>query len=220
MICDGMSRHAVISRDASVWFRPVTSTERAFFRHKALRVSKETASIAMYRFVSEHLIEGMNDIEPRLGGVMNFAISRPEEFERLWRVIQGLVPDSSGRFWAQDEPLWRRNLWDGILLLRTNHEIAKRSCVSCKTLWYSETTMLPIVSQSTGLPMLRVGPTMCETPEGCPKGTPENQKCLNPANMHALRHYMECVSIGHFPQDEIVAANAKIIAKALAKKLK
>lgn len=220
MICDGMSRHATISSEVSVWFRPVTSTERAFFRHATQRISNHTAIVARYRFVSEHLVCGMNDIESKWPSVQQFALHNPEQFEVLWRVVQGLIPDSSGRHWVEDEPLWRKNLWDGILLLRTNPRIAKRSCVDCKTYWYSEETMLPIVSQSTGLRMLRVGPTMCESPEGCPKGTPENQKNLNPANTHAVRHYMECVSIGHFPQDAIVAANAKIIAKALAKKLK
>jgi hypothetical protein len=221
VILDGYSRHAIIAPGISVWFRPITSLERRFFRYTMQHLSSQTVISARYRFVSDHLVSSMNDIEEQWATVARFGVDRPTEFERLWRVVQGLLPDSRGRRWDEDEAVWKRNLAEGIQLKRTNQKLASRSCESCQEFWYSEETGDPILSNSTLLPMLRVSPPPCRMPGvGCPKGDPENQRTLNSANGLALSHYLNCAAVGIFPQDSIVSQNAKVIAKALSRPIK
>ena len=56
----------------------------------------------------------------------------------------------------------------------------------------------------------------CQTYRGCPKGTPENQNSLSPRNNLAYQHYLRCRAVGRFPDDPMVAYNAKIISEVLA----
>jgi hypothetical protein len=48
-------------------------------------------------------------------------------------------------------------------------------------------------------------------PDGCPKGTPEDQKTLTAENAEAYWHWQQCKAVGQFPNDEIVMRNAGII---------
>jgi hypothetical protein len=55
--------------------------------------------------------------------------------------------------------------------------------------------------------------TLCQTPDGCAKGTPEAQRTLNPQNQQVWEHYLECKATGHWPEppDAIVEEHAGII---------
>ena len=45
----------------------------------------------------------------------------------------------------------------------------------------------------------------------CKKGSPDDFKTLLPKNWEAYSHYLECKATGHFPDDEIVKKNARVI---------
>ena len=54
-------------------------------------------------------------------------------------------------------------------------------------------------------------PPVCRTEKGCPKGTPEKQRSLNPENQLCYEHYRECKAVGQFPDDPVVRRNAGLI---------
>lgn len=106
----------------------------------------------------------------------------------------------------------------GVLLLLRHPKVAHRDCESCQKYDYNEETgelkrqkfgeQLPIVRHPRNLPPCRV------KSEGCPKGTPEKPRSLNPRNLKAYYHYLQCKATGHWPDDGIVRENAAIIEAA------
>lgn len=54
-------------------------------------------------------------------------------------------------------------------------------------------------------------PPMCQTTDGCPKGTPENPRSLTDANECCYQHYLECKAVGEFPDEPVVRRNAAAI---------
>jgi hypothetical protein len=146
----------------------------------------------------------------------------PDLVTVAFNAICGVSVDSSGKLWCDIEESYSQNLRDGIVLLRRNPKLARRSCDDCQKFWYDDKTGDVIRSNSTGNAELRPEGTvtMCRTQLGCLKGTPEKQKSLNRANKWALRHYQQCKSIGQFPDDEIVKKNAVIIERSLDEKVR
>lgn len=226
MIDDGYSRHVCLrgphSLEVNVWYRPATRGERDRFRHFVKFLSEKTRQIAIYDWVRQHIVA--SDI-PRVGekgswaGLQWFDEQHPELFGHLFQAINGVVADTSGSRWVDIEMEWQQNLKDGIALERSNPRLARRSCADCLKYWYSEKTGLPIKNHVTGLNELRIAETLCQTEIGCAKGTPEKQKSLNRANRWAVKHYLECEAVGHFPDDPIVRGNAVIIRNALSKRV-
>lgn len=213
MIQDGYNRHARYSVGAStlsIVFRPATKDERRSMRyHAAFLRSASVARAFVNRFVAAHIIEppmtpfDVNDLDEKA-------------YEWIVKTVQGLIPDASGETWKLVEKQHEKNLIEGVMLYLTNPRLALRPCTLCKKLWYNEETGLPII-MGNDKPLKRYGPTLCETPEGCLKGTPENQKSLNLANRWAWQHYRECEAIGQFPDDPLVRKNAKLILAVLRK---
>jgi hypothetical protein len=70
------------------------------------------------------------------------------------------------------------------------------------------------IVQWRGRPLKRIGPTPCRTVVGCAKGVPEESRALSRANRQAYAHYETCSNVGRFPDDPIVARNARLIASA------
>ncbi|QDT41060.1 hypothetical protein Pan241w_11190 [Gimesia alba] len=56
---------------------------------------------------------------------------------------------------------------------------------------------------------------LCQTKDGCPKGTPGGQNSLSDKNRQAYRHFRECKAVGQFPDDPIVRMNADLIQSVL-----
>lgn len=109
------------------------------------------------------------------------------------------------------------NLVEGIRLLLKFPKMEGVTCDLCKKFW-----MDPRKNEYTirrGEKVLRpdYAKRLCEIPdgEGCPKGSPENEKGLSPKNKRALNHYLECRATGQFPDDPIVRRNARLIAREL-----
>ena len=167
------------------------------------------------RWVASKIVMWSRNEKPSIKNVRRLRDAAPSEYERLVLVVSGLVEDDSGKAWKDVEKEFAENLYNGVILDTTNRKIARRNCDDCKAYFYNEETGLPIISNVTGLKEKRSGVTMCQTPEGCPKGTPENPKTLNNANGWAWRHYRDCAAVGQFPDDPIVKRNASIIKAAI-----
>lgn len=223
MFFDGYSRHIALHENATVfnvWYRPATRSERDGFRHLIKSLGNMRATHAVCEWVGKHIVA--SDILVDKAGsatraMYEFDDRYPELFETLWQAVQGVVADSSGERWVDVEKQWQQNLFDGVLLEKQNPQIAKRSCTDCKKFWFNETSGQIIKVNSTGENMLRVGPTLCESEEGCPKGTPEQSKALSKNNRWAYLHYLECKAVGSFPDDSVVRSNAVTIERAIAR---
>lgn len=90
--------------------------------------------------------------------------------------------------------------------------VAWRDCGDCQKHHYDEKTGKR--REYRGLPIVRpkgTNPPCRIREDGCPKGTPENQKSLSSKNMRAYHHYLECRAVNQFPGDPIVRRNAAII---------
>lgn len=102
----------------------------------------------------------------------------------------------------------------GLRLLLKAPRLYHRDCNDCLAHQYSEETGERL--ERGGQPQKRhfACPPPCRTPEGCPKGTAENQNVLLPKNREAFRHYQECEAVGFSTveaRDSIVRRNASII---------
>jgi len=225
VILDGYSRSISLVSDSGeqfrVVYRPAPKAERDYLYWLIKQLSDDAAEFAVYEFVAKHHVESNIPNRMHNWGWKRFSLfneNYPDLFDKLFLAVQGLVVDLSGERWCDVESKWKKNLQDGIILLKTHPKIANRDCVSCEKYWYIEKTGEILRSNSTGELELRDDKAMCRTQTGCPKGTPENSRALNRSNRWALRHYMECKAIGKFPDDPIVSANAVVIEKALSAK--
>lgn len=194
---------------------------RLIYRPSALdyerkRFRYEADFLRSQRFVSEWIashIVGTDSEMPVIEWVRSLEADEPT-YRKLFLTVQGLLPDDSGEAWKDVEQALAENLRVGLELELTNPRLARRSCEECKRLWFSETTGL-VILRNGGEPLERFGPTMCETAEGCAKGTPDNPKSLNKTNRWAWAHFRSCDAIGVFPDDSIVKRNAAIIRRVI-----
>lgn len=211
MIHDGYSRRAKPTNDTMslrVIYRPALEDERRRFRYDLRFMQGEAKSRMLREFIKQHIVE--------MGPLSVEEVEQQHEdlYEQLFMLIQGLVVDASGERWVDVAGAMQENLVNGIKLEIANPRLAKRDCSDCKKWWYNETTGLVILN-NRGEPQERFGPTLCETPNGCAKGTPEKPRSLNTSNGWAWSHFKDCDAIGQFPNDPIVARNARVIRHVL-----
>ena len=104
---------------------------------------------------------------------------------------------------------------EGVQLILAHPQVATRSCEDCQAWVYNEKTgQREIVGRNESRRYLPRVPGMapCRLKGmGCAKGTPENPKGLNDANLAAYEHYRECRAVGQWPDDPIVRRNAALI---------
>ncbi len=136
-----------------------------------------------------------------------------DERDILFLIIIGKAKPQRGEPHTQVDV---QNLYDGVLLELTKPQYAKRDCNACKKWWYDDDTG-KVVRKGDNL-LLRPANTvlLCQTPAGCPKGTPEKPKSLSPKNRLAWNHFRDCEAVRSFPDDPIVRRNARIIRLAMA----
>lgn len=133
----------------------------------------------------------------------------------LWLICLGLKAPETGGDWAEDwEIRDAQNLSDGVILEVLHPQFSKRDCSHCKAWWYDDETGKVVTRGNAPLRRPEGTVLLCQTPTGCPKGTPENPKSLSAKNRAAWNHFLECEATGSFPDDPIVKANAVIIRKA------
>lgn len=220
MINDGYNRRVSFPEiGLRVIYRPALDSDGRRFRYEADYLN---SADFCSQWLADHIV-GVDWGRDPLFGCLKWTALRvvnrlqhkhEAEFRRLFLTIQGLVPDDSGVPWKKLESEYRENLRSGLELELTNPRLARRSCESCQTWWYREQTGL-VILQADGSKLPRFGPTMCQTPMGCPKGTPDNPKTLNKANRWAWRHFRDCEAVGVFPADPIVMRNAVVIRQVM-----
>ena len=223
MICDGYTRSITIRccRDNYKFcYRPTTLDERTMFYQHMSGMAERFTRPAIHRWITDHLV--MTDLRASVGNsiltaVRTLDVKFNKQFDILWQAINGMIADDSGEKWIDIEHLWRKNLYDGIILAAKHPKIASRSCGDCIKYWYNEKTGQPTMEgpADNRRPMLRDGVPMCRTQTGCPKGTPEQSKELSANNKWALRHHQQCKAVGQFPDDPIVRESAEIIERAM-----
>jgi len=99
------------------------------------------------------------------------------------------------------------------MLILAHPEVAGRDCGDCQKFVYDEKTGQRSVRG--GLPILRpksTKPPCGYGPDRCAKGNPTAGRDLSLHNWQAWQHYLECRATGNFPDDRIVARNARIIS--------
>jgi len=216
---DGYTRRIrILGNDepAVVFYRPATRDEAKRFRFTIRYLNAESAKSEICEWIAKHIVHS----DLLYPSIDVFDECDERACETLFKAINGVIPDMSGRCWAGsdgDEVLWERNLRMGVRFTRDYPELARRSCDLCQKWWFKTDGS---VVHSGGKPQLRQDKPPCRERVGCPKGTPENQRTLNKANAWAWKHFCECRAIGQFPDDAIVRKNARIITEALQVKAK
>lgn len=109
------------------------------------------------------------------------------------------------------------NLYHGTVLWCRYPHLERVDCATCRKYQFDPLTgyfsrrgpAKALVERPPGDSLL------CETREGCPKGTWEKPRSLTPRNRAALAFDLECRAVGEWPDDAIVRRNARIIGCAL-----
>lgn len=93
-----------------------------------------------------------------------------------------------------------------------NPKLTFRDCNDCLKYVYDESSGERRLHR--GRPLERPPGTYAPCAYGrCKKGSPDAAKTLTPRNWQAYEHYLECKATGHFPDDDIVRRNARIISE-------
>lgn len=199
MIYDGYTQHGIFD-NRRISYRPALFRER----NEINRLPRTRAVIE--GVIERHLVAADSDWR-----------TWPEaQIQALFLICFGVMGPEEGGDWSSDCE-WRdvRNLRDGVVLALNFPMFAKRDCSHCKRWWYDDETGKVVTRGKK--PLLRpLGTvTLCQTNEGCPKGTPENSKAFSEKNKLAWLHFLECDATGNFPDDPIVKRNAMVIRRAM-----
>jgi len=106
-----------------------------------------------------------------------------------------------------------------VRLILSHPAVASRDCGDCQRYLYDHASGQRL-SDRQGQPIARpagtFAPCRYRTPgiEPCAKGSPEAGRELSARNRQAYLHYLECRSVGQFPDDAIVRRNAALIQHA------
>lgn len=204
LILDGYSRRAVLKNGSKLIYRPFLSIDKQTRRRELWEISFLNSQSMVDQMLMRQVVEWDGSLD-----------EIRQDFQEFLNLLYGVIEDFSGEKWVDVEGRMRQNLYDGVYLLRTNPKLASRSCDSCQKLWYLDNG--DVLKDVNGVEQVRPYGALpsCRTEFGCAKGTPENQKSLNPQNRWAYHHFLECESTGTFPDDRIVRHNAEVIRRAV-----
>ena len=132
----------------------------------------------------------------------------PTELMHIFEIVTGTGRDAEERADAE-------NLAAGARLALQYPHLADPAfdCRSCQHYLYNPLEGR-LFRDSAGEPVKRDGPTLCQTPQGCPKGTPESPIRFSEKNAQAFRHWQAWQGTGCGLNDAIVRRNARIIEHA------
>lgn len=212
MIDDGYTAEGRITDgDDTIFirYRPMLSAERRSFLQAYRGWPREVAIAEKCRWLQRHVV----DLHP-FSTVADITWL-PKLFTKLHHILCGLKPTDDAKGWS---PYWEvldaRNLKTGIRITVLHPQLDRRSCKDCKKWWFNEDT--GAIEKVDGVDSERPAefPVMCDTRDGCPVGTPDNQLRLTQKNRMAYLHFLRCEAINSWPDDPIVARNAAVIRRA------
>lgn len=130
----------------------------------------------------------------------------------LFALVTGFDdPDAAARRESEDA----RRLTAGIRLARLHPEVATRDCADCLRHVYDEATGERVLHRGRPVPRPAGTDAPCRLPHvGCPKGSPEDSRSLDPRDLRVWLFDLECRAVGRFPQDPLVARHAALIRAA------
>lgn len=192
MIADGQNRLHHTSGFAFV-YRPLTPHQRAAYRRELLDLPADLFRIAIHQIIDRQIV--FADWEH------GTAQLPPEVFAEVFRVVTSQERDET-------------NLYRGACLALEYPALASTSCASCRHWWWNPLTG-ELFKDNAGNPVRRQKESvlLCQTPEGCPKGTPDNPTEFTPENAAAFQHYQMAGGQG-CPDDELTRRNWAVIRQA------
>jgi hypothetical protein len=205
MISDGYNRYAELKVGKEILrleYRPALKRERVELFQRIVAIGDEQRGRNLLSFEANRRIFSMNvDWE----SFQEF-LKTPKIFDAVVKCVLGQAPKI-------DEDQDVKNLRDGVRFQLKYPALSRLSCRTCQK-WLMD-PLTGQVARRKGQPLLRQPEDLllCQTHEGCPKGTPQTPQGLSPKNQQALVHYQECRAVGHFPDDAIVKRNARIITE-------
>jgi hypothetical protein len=193
-ICDGYTQVAV-REETLLEYRPMLRAERMAVLTAACDLPPHTRWNFVARHLEEHIIRGPALIRAAKG-----------TFAWAYKLIIG-----RGR--AEQERADERNLYDGVRLKLLYPHLSSATCDYCRKWWFD-----PIAGQTysqDGQPLERTEEELlCQTPAGCPIGSPDKKRTLSEKNQLAFEFDLHCRATGRWPEDPIVKRNAYIIGLA------
>lgn len=198
-------------------YRPITKAEARHAREgQVIHMGPDGGLGALREYgsqwLSTHIVESNYKFNEK-DFIRELWDEHPILFRKLVRILIGKDgPQPEGTDWE----VWSSaNLHAGTKLFLSHKKLSTRDCSDCQKHWYDEEAGEPI--RHNGLKILRPAgtPTLCQTEDGCPKGTPDKQNSWHEINRRAFQHWTACQAVNQFPTDDpIVRRNAVIIAAA------
>lgn len=196
MITDGYTETGVFG-DTVLEYRPMLHAERvAVLRRASLMTSEEERSRAIWQNLMWRVV---------------FASPPRHEWAASLDIIKAMM--GIGKTLQEREDA--DNLYEGAKLYFQHPRLMNVSCDDCRKWEFYPMTGLYQMSR-TGNRVERDpdDKVLCDTTIGCPKGHYTAPKMLSEKNKRALRFDLECRAVSHWPNDQIVSRNARVIGAA------
>lgn len=192
MINDGYTESLTVD-GTQYTYRPMLHEERLDLYRRIAKYGAACVPSAIRELVTDR-VKGLTDDEPD---------------ETVFAIWEAITKGRSDELEAAES----QNLVDGVWIELTAPQVARRSCDECRKWWYDHDTGKVVEKGGKKLKRVPGSSLPCEAGVGCAKGHWHAPKSLSAKNHKAYEHYLGCRSLGAFPQDSIVARNARLISE-------
>lgn len=195
-------------------YRPMLSQERTQFLFAFRGWAERAAAVEKCLWLDRHVVTTDGSFSSVLDFYETGSVTNMRNIHHLIVGVAGSYGDDS---WSSDwESRDVENIRRGLRTDIEHRSLSRRSCKTCLLYEWGPDRNLPIEVNGEFLERTADVPPLCQLPEGCPVGTPENPiGRLSERNRLAFRHYRGCVATGVFPDDPIVARNAIVFRQTL-----
>lgn len=206
MITDGYTR-TCDAAGLRIEYRPLGREARRLFAQR-LRLYRHARERLADRVLAESLVDWDRPEVVCWHAVEVLRAESPGVWRAIFRAVCGIEPRAT----ESDDAA---NLAAGVRLQVLYPKVAATDCGYCTRWWHDPITGETAQRGGRPVPRPAVAVRLCETEEGCPKGTPEGARSLSERNRLAFLHYLECRAVGQWPDDPIVRRNARIIRNVI-----
>lgn len=204
MILDGYTQHETIGGvdgEVTLSFRPLLRHERDYWKNVLLVQGEQR----LYWLLCQ-MVEWWSRGEVSEAAMEAARRESPRMFVQVWRKVCGVGQA------AEETEEAKRVKASARLLVQWPHLWGGDVCGYCRKWWYDpigNTTERMTDGSRAG----RCGALLCETREGCPRGSWKSPVQVPDRHVMAYRHWREC-RVSGFPDDGIVRRNARIFESA------
>lgn len=195
-------------------YRPMLSQERSQFLLAFRGWSERSSVVEKSMWLDRHIVATDGSF---LSLIEFYETNNLPDFRALHHLIVGVAGSYGDDSWSPDwESRDVENIRRGLVTDIEHRSLSRRSCRDCLAYEWGPESHVPLQVGGVKQPRTADVPPLCQLPEGCPVGTPENPVGrLSKRNRLAFRHYRGCVATGVFPDDPIVARNAMVFRQTL-----